>query len=73
MPLRNAKFTYTPEEHDYLLFAWEGGAYIDVYVGDEESPREAINVWDYENDIPTIERTPEALRAECDEWIEDQD
>lgn len=73
MPNRDAKYTYTPAEHDYLTFAWEGGNYIDVFAGDAEYPGDTINVWDYEKDVPTIERSVDAFRAECDQWIKDQD
>lgn len=71
MPTRDAKFTYTPEEHDYLTFAWDGGPYIDIYSGEEEAPRENINVWDYESDVSIIAPDVEEFRARCDEWIDD--
>lgn len=73
MANRDAQFTYTPEEAEYLTFTWGGGAYIDVYAGEAEYPSETINVWDYEKDVPTIERTLDAFRAECDEWLKNQD
>lgn len=68
-----AKFTYTPEAAEYLTFTWGGGAYIDVYPEGSEYPTDTINVWDYEKDVPTIERTLDAFRAECDEWLKNQD
>ncbi|MGN6128517.1 MAG: hypothetical protein ACTHON_18315 [Humibacter sp.] len=73
MPGKNALFTYTPEAAEFLTFAWEGGAYIDVWPEGSERPTDTINVWDYEKDVPTIARTPEAFRAECDEWLASQD
>jgi len=38
-----------------------------------EYPGDTINVWDYEKDVPTIERTLDAFQAECDEWLKNQD
>lgn len=68
MPGRNARFTYTPEDHEYLTFAWEGGPYIDIFVGEDEFPRETIHVWDYGTDRPRIPVTSESFIAECEEW-----
>lgn len=54
-----------------LLFKWEGGPYIDVYVDGEESPRECINVWDYSKGQSTILYGDSvAFIGECEEWLE---
>jgi hypothetical protein len=53
-----------------LRFTWHGGAYIDVArVGGR--PSEVINVWDYYEDAPRIERTADAFMRRVDEWIAD--
>lgn len=72
MTNHNAQFTYSPEAAEYLTFTWGGGAYIDVHPEGSEYPTDTINVWDYEKDVPTIERTLDAFQAECDEWLKNQ-
>jgi hypothetical protein len=52
--MAEAKMIYT---RDGLEFVWHGGAYIEIFIGDEESPIDAYNVWDYQTDKPTIEPT----------------
>lgn len=71
MPNKNAQFTYSPEDSG-LTFAWGGGAYIDVFADGAEAAGETINVWDYEKDVPNIDRTLAAFQAECDEWLKSQ-
>lgn len=71
MPRRDAQFTYTPEDAGHLLFAWDGGQYIDIFTGDDDHPSALINVMDMDGTL-TIERTPEAFRARVDEWLADE-
>ncbi len=66
------------DEAIILGFEWHGGAYIDV-CRVMESPsgapgkwlgaREVINVWDYQDDGPTIPRTKGAMARRVDDWI----
>jgi hypothetical protein len=57
-----------------LRFVWHGGAYIDVGYApaseDEWAASEVINVWDYTDDKPRIDRTIAAFDAKVDDWIE---
>lgn len=54
-----------------LGFEWHGGAYMQVCRGAAfASPGEVINVWDYNTDGPIIPRTPAAMAAKVDEWID---
>lgn len=50
-------------------FQWSGGAYIDIYVIGESTPFDVYNVWDYEKDAPSIERTTQALAEFVDNEI----
>jgi hypothetical protein len=57
-----------------VQFVWHGGAYIDVGIaGDPFHASEVINVWDYRDDRPRIERTAEAFDAKVDDWIANYD
>jgi hypothetical protein len=47
---------------------YHGGAYIDIAWGDHD-PMEVINVYDYAKDKAKIEHTPDAVRAEMEEWL----
>jgi hypothetical protein len=48
------QFTYATRG---LRFEWGGGNYIDIFVGDDTKAIDCYNVWDYEKDVPTIERS----------------
>lgn len=50
---------------------WSGGPYIDIYMGDEDVPRETINVWDYEKDKPFIKQSGKELCVYLVRWIRD--
>ncbi len=50
-------------------FKWEGGAYIEIFNNDETTPWNVFNVWDYEWDVPTIERSLEGLVSYVDARI----
>lgn len=50
-------------------FKWEGGAYIEIFNNDETTPWNVFNVWDYEWDVPTIERSLESLVSYVDARI----
>lgn len=60
-------------ETDNLRFEWSGGEYIDVSNKNHTEPHDIINVWDYKNDKPTIERSFEGFRAKIEEWLDEQD
>lgn len=60
-----------------LVFSWTGGAYIEIYFEGNAIPNDVFNVWDYEKDEPTIERSMRGLvdfidaemtENEDDEW-----
>ena len=44
-------------QRDGLLFSWTGGAYIEIYFEGNAIPYDVLNVWDYEKDVPKIERS----------------
>lgn len=48
---------------------YHGGAYIDVsHKSNPDVAIDAINVWDYATDTPTIPFTDDAIIAAVDEW-----
>lgn len=53
-----------------LKFVWYGGAYIEICWA-RGAAFDVINVWDYAQGEPTIERTRAAMVARVDEWIND--
>jgi uncharacterized protein (DUF427 family) len=53
-----------------LVFSWAGGAYIEIYLEGNAMPYDVYNVWDYEKDVPTIERSMAGLVAFIDEQFE---
>lgn len=48
---------------------WEGGAYVHLYPEGSGSPTQIVNVWDYQNDKPTIERNANAMARHVREWL----
>ena len=48
---------------------WEGGPYIHLYPEGSDDPTQIVNVWDYQNDKPTIERTAKAVAERVREWL----
>lgn len=46
---------------DGLIFSWSGGAYIEITLEGNAIPYDVYNVWDYEWDVPTIERSMRGL------------
>lgn len=46
---------------DGLIFSWLGGAYIEIYFEGNAIPYDVLNVWNYEKDEPTIERSMRGL------------
>ena len=46
---------------DGLMFSWTGGAYIEIYIEGNAIPYDVFNVWDYEWDVPKIERSMSGL------------
>lgn len=53
-------------KRDGLRFEWSGGSYINIYVGDDESPIDLYNVWDYAENLPLIQRSMAGLTAYVD-------
>lgn len=76
-----ARFHYAPD--DGPEFVWHGGAYIDVgYTQPQGEPGihggdfhayDCINVWDYAEDKPRIDRTLDAFEQRCRDWLAAQD
>lgn len=82
-----------------IAAVWHGGEYVDLFAAgttatealsdDDAVPFDCFNVWDHENDAPTIERTAHAFRSYMNErmstcrvvasgfpgevWLEDDD
>lgn len=53
-----------------LHVEWEGGPYIELKVnGWGKNASEVINVWDFDNSVPTIPFTRESLRSHVNQWI----
>lgn len=75
----SAHMVYIPEELEGtgVEFRWSGGAYIESGTVDESGEFHAYNVrnvYDYAKGAPEIPFTPEAMQAEVDEWLaEDED
>jgi hypothetical protein len=62
------KLKYTFEN---LVFSWSGGAYIEIFNEGSETPIDIFNVWDYEKDEPTIERSMRGLVSYVDERMQE--
>lgn len=54
-----------------LVFSWWGGPYIEISQDGSEIPFDVYNVWDYEKDVPTIERSMLGLVAFIDERLDE--
>jgi hypothetical protein len=63
-----SKFKYKVGD---TTFKWQGGAYIEIFNFNETTPWNVFNVWDYEKDEPTIERSLVGLISYVDERIEE--
>jgi hypothetical protein len=64
-------------EIGYLIFCWEGGAYIDILIrnpetGNVEYTDQCINVYDYSEGKATIPFTTESLINEAVSWMNDR-
>ena len=55
---------------DGNVFSWWGGPYIEIAFEWASMPYDVYNVWDYEKDEPTIERSMKGLVAFIDEQFE---
>lgn len=64
--MRKFKQTYFNRQFN-LRFEWNGGPYIDVFLGDSEVPFVNINVWDYEKGDHIL--MPGEFRDRCLAWI----
>ncbi len=49
--------------------AWNGGPYIEIFMGDDDVPAEIINVWDYEKDKPFIRPTGRDFCQYLTRWL----
>ena len=52
-----------------LRAVWKGGAYIDLFAGDDDVARDVINVWNYETDQPAIPRDAESMARHVRSWF----
>lgn len=52
---------------------WNGGAYFDIFIGDDESPATTVNVWDYDSNEPWIDFTAKALALEVVRWFKESE
>lgn len=51
------------------IATYGGGAYIDIHhASDPDTAVDAINVWNYATDAPTIPLTADAIIAKVSEW-----
>lgn len=48
---------------------WQGGPYIHLYPEGSDEATQIVNVWDYSNDKPTIEKSAKAMAARVREWL----
>jgi hypothetical protein len=48
---------------------WNGGPCIHLYPEESEEPTQIVNVWDYQNDKPTIEPSTKAVAERVREWL----
>ena len=55
---------------DGNVFSWWGGPYIEITLEGNATPYDVYNVWDYEKDEPTIERSMKGLVTFIDEQFE---
>lgn len=60
------KKTYVDPETGWK-FTWEGGPHIEVFSTDAKVPFTNINVWDYDNDAPSI--YPDEFRDRVRVWL----
>ena len=58
---------------DGLRFEWHGGAYIEIFEESATVPHGVMNVWDYEKDVPSIERSMRGFVNHVDDvlWEEE--
>jgi uncharacterized protein YneR len=59
-------------EIEGYVFKYDGGAYIDIFSGDEDAPFHTLNVWDYSANQSTIDGIASFI-AECEEWWSDDE
>jgi hypothetical protein len=48
---------------------WDGGAVIHIYPECSECPTHRIDVWDHENDKPSISPNAKSMAAHVREWL----
>lgn len=63
----------TETKYGVIYATYEGGTYIHLAFGENTTPIEVIGVFDYQKSEARIANTPEAVRAEMDEWLSEQD
>jgi hypothetical protein len=59
-----------PAASTTLTASYDGGSYIHLFFEDERTPFDAINVWDYETNVSTIENTMSAVWTQLKEWVD---
>lgn len=52
-----------------LTGRYQGGNYINLFRPGKEYPLDAINVWDYGTDAPSITNTRSAVWTAMKEWV----
>jgi hypothetical protein len=55
------------------VFTWWGGPYIEISFEGGSMPYDVYNVWDYEKDEPTIERSMRGLVDFIDARFEEEE
>lgn len=55
------------------VFTWWGGPYIEISFEGSSMPYDVYNVWDYEKDEPTIERSMRGLVDFIDARFEEEE
>lgn len=65
------RFRYVSPDAPWLTFTWGQGPYIDVE-NEKYYAVDAINVWDYEIDKPTIGVDYQSFKNKCEEWLNEE-
>lgn len=75
--VKQLRYTQEPKVFQYfrngLRFTWHGGALIEVAFEDNATPYDVINVWNYETDEPTIERSMRGLVNHIDDLMDEEE
>lgn len=75
--VKQLRYTQEPKVLQYfrdgLRFTWHGGAYIEIFEESATVPHGVINVWDYELDVPKIERSMRCLVNHIDDIMDSEE